>query len=104
MKTILKHIFTFIIAALFGVVLCSCGEETKNQTKFSYIEYDKIPSKTKNKDFILYGGEDYSLVVCLDKHDFEKINGLVQIGTCSIGQGVHVDNQKIEYKGYNHFD
>ena len=44
MKTIFKHIFTLVIAALFGVVLCSCGEETKNQTKFSYTEYDKIPT------------------------------------------------------------
>ena len=86
-----------------GLIDCLSQISTKSNVRID-IEYDKIPAKTKNKDFVLCGGEDYSLVVCLDKEDFEKIEGLVQIGTCSIGQGVYVDNQKIEYKGYNHFD
>lgn len=68
------------------------------------IEFNKIPAVTKNRDFILYGGEDYNLVVCLDSKDFKKIKGLTQIGTCAKGSGVYIDNCKTDYKGYVHFD
>ncbi len=85
-----------------GLIDCLAQISAKSNVRID-IEYDKIPAKTKNRDFILSGGEDYSLVLCLAKEDFEKIEGLTQIGTCSLGSGVYVDNQKIEYKGYNHF-
>ncbi len=68
------------------------------------IEYDKIPKKTKNKDFVIYGGEDYALVVAIHKDDFKKIKGLKQIGSCSSGQGVYIDEKKTEYKGFKHFE
>ena len=86
-----------------GLIDCLAQISQKSNVRID-IDYNKIPSKTKNKDFILFGGEDYSLVVCLGKKDFEKIDGLVQIGICSKGTGVYIDKQKIEYKGYNHFD
>ena len=86
-----------------GLVDCLSQIATKSNIRIN-IDYDKIPHKTINKDFILYGGEDYSLVVCLDENDFNKIDGLTKIGTCVSGRGVYVDNKKIEYKGYNHFE
>lgn len=86
-----------------GLIDCLYQISSKSNVRID-IEYEKIPKKTLNKDFVLSGGEDYSLIVCLDKEDFNKINGLTKIGTCSIGSGVYIDKQKIEYKGYNHFD
>lgn len=68
------------------------------------IEYDKIPKKTLNKDYVLYGGEDYSLVVCLSEEDFSKVKDLIEIGKCSQGKGVFVDNVEVEYKGFRHFE
>ena len=67
------------------------------------IDYSKIPHKTNNKDFVLYGGEDYSLVVALSQVDFEKIEGLTEIGSVSTGKGVYIDNCSVEYKSYKHF-
>ena len=43
------------------------------------LEYDKIPHKTINSDFVLSGGEDYALVVCLDKEDFKYSNNSFSI-------------------------
>ena len=77
---------------------------TKQTIDFSHIEYDKIPHKTKNKDFVLYGGEDYSLVICIDEDDFNNIEGLIKIGTCKKGSSVYIDNEKIEYKSFDHFE
>ncbi len=68
------------------------------------IEYDLIPKKINDKNLVLYGGEDYALVVCLDEEDFKKINGLIKIGFCTDGQGVIIDNKKMEYKGFEHFE
>ncbi len=68
------------------------------------IQYDLIPKKINDKNLVLYGGEDYSLVACLAKEDFEKIEGLIEIGYCKVGQGVIIDDEKLEYKGFKHFD
>lgn len=86
-----------------GLVDCLTQISAKSNIKIE-IDYEKIPHKTNNKDFVLFGGEDYALVVCLSKEDFNKIDGLTQIGICKKGNGVYIDNQKVEYKGYNHFD
>ena len=67
------------------------------------VDYSKIPHKTENKDFVLYGGEDYALVVALHRDDFEKIEGLTQIGTATSGSGVYIDNKLADYKSYQHF-
>ena len=65
---------------------------------------DKIPSKITDKNLILNGGEDYSLVICMDKRDFLKFPELVQIGLCSEGSGVYIDSVKTEFEGYKHFE
>ncbi len=67
------------------------------------VDYSKIPHKTNNKDFVLYGGEDYCLVIALHKKDFEKIKGLIQIGNIEEGKGVYIDNIKTKYKSFEHF-
>ena len=86
-----------------GLIDCLSQISLKSSVRVD-VEYEKIPKKTINKDFVLYGGEDYALVVCLDEQDFKNIDGLIKIGHCSIGDGVYIDNQKVEYKGFNHFD
>lgn len=86
-----------------GLIDCLFQISKKSNVRID-IEFDKIQAKTKNKDFILYGGEDYCLVVALDEKDFKKIKGLNKIGHCSKGQGVFLDNKKVEYKGFKHFE
>ena len=89
-----------------GLADCLIQISQKSNIKIE-INYNLIPTKTQNKDFVLYGGEDYSLVVALDKEDFESIkntNELIKIGHCSSGSGVFIDNKKIEYKGFKHFE
>jgi len=86
-----------------GLIDCLVQISSKSNIKIE-IDYSKIPKKIVNKDFVLFGGEDYSLVVCLDEKDFNKIDGLIKIGKCSIGAGVFVDKQKIEHKSYEHFE
>ena len=85
--------------------LCDCLIQiaSKSNVKID-ISYDLIPKKISNKDYILYGGEDYALVIALHKNDFYNIGKLTKIGTCSNGQGVFIDNKELKYKGYNHFE
>lgn len=86
-----------------GLFDCLYQISQKSGVKIN-IDYEKIPNKTKNRDFVLFGGEDYSLVAALHENDFKKIEGLTKIGQCSKGCGVFVDGAKIEYKGFNHFE
>lgn len=86
-----------------GLIDCLYQISAKSDVKIE-IDYSKIPHKTINRDFVLFGGEDYSLVVCLDEDDFNKIDGLTKIGICSVGCDVFVDKQKINYKSYEHFE
>ena len=85
-----------------GLIDCLYQISLKSNVKIN-IDYSKIPHKTANKEFVLYGGEDYSLIICLSEDDFNKINGLIKIGICSKGQGIFVDNKKINYRAYEHF-
>lgn len=83
--------------------LFDCLYQISNKSKIRInVDYSLIPKKVEDKDMVLYGGEDYSLVVCLHKDDF--VEGIKIIGSCEIGEGVYVDNKKTEYKGYKHFD
>ena len=86
-----------------GLADCLIQISQKSNVRID-IDYDLIPKKTNNRDFVLYGGEDYSLVIALDKKDFENIQGLTKIGQCSCGEGVFINNKKIEYKGFKHFE
>ena len=84
--------------------LFDCLYQISHQSKVKInIDYSKIPHKTQNRDFVLYGGEDYCLVVALHKNDFEKIDGLVEIGSVKIGKDVYIDNILTKYKSYEHF-
>ncbi len=67
------------------------------------IDYSKIPHKTANKDYVLYGGEDYSLIAALSREDYANIKGIVQIGYASKGKGVYIDNTLYNYKSWEHF-
>lgn len=86
-----------------GLIDCLIQISNKSNVRID-INYNLIPKKISNSDLVLYGGEDYSLVICIDEDDFKNINGLIKIGTCSNGEGVFVDGQKIEYKGFKHFE
>ena len=86
-----------------GLVDCIYQIADKSKVKIN-INYDLIPKKTDNRDFVLFGGEDYSLVGAFHKDDFKNIKGLIKIGTCSLGSGIFLDDKIIEYKGYNHFE
>lgn len=86
-----------------GLVDCLMQISAKSKVGID-INYSKIPHKTKNKDYVLYGGEDYSLVVCLFEQDFKKIPNLIEIGKCTNTNKVFIDNKEIKYKGYKHFE
>lgn len=86
-----------------GLIDCLCQISKKSNIRID-IDYKKIPRKTKNEDFVLHGGEDYALVICLDEKDFEKIGCLTKIGFCSKGEGVYINNKKVEYKAFEHFE
>ena len=85
-----------------GLFDCLYQISSKSKVKVN-VEYSKIPHKTDNSDYVLYGGEDYCLVVCLAKEDFKKIKGLTKIGTVTSGEGVYIDNKKLDYKSFCHF-
>ncbi len=86
-----------------GLIDCLYQISKQSNVKIN-IEYNKIPKKTTERDFVLYGGEDYCLVVALSEKDFKKIKGIKKIGYCSEGQGVFIDNKIAKYKGYEHFE
>ncbi len=71
------------------------------------IEYDKIPKRVNDKNMVLFGGEDYSLVICINEKDFNKIEGLKKIGVVIGQKGIFVDTDNYSNKvwgGYNHFE
>ena len=70
------------------------------------VYYDKIPKKTDDRDFVLYGGEDYSLVAAIHCEDFKNLKNFIEIGKCYklSNDSVKIDNKVLEYKGYNHFE
>lgn len=73
------------------------------------IEFDKILRKTNNFNDVLFGGEDYGLLICLETSDFEKVfpllNGkdIAVIGKVTNGK-ILVDGKEItEDLSYEHF-
>ncbi len=98
-----------------GLADCLIQIAQKSNVKIK-IEYDKIPHKTPDKDFVLFGGEDYSLVVCLDEKDFDEINKIIDNKLIKIGiveklntdknetPCVFLDGEKLKYKGFEHFE
>ena len=86
-----------------GLLDCLYQISTKSNVLMD-VKYNNIPKKINDKNLVLSGGEDYSLVICLSEEDFNSIKGLTKIGICKKGKGVLIDNIKQEYKGYEHFE
>ncbi len=61
------------------------------------VELKKIPTVNGNLKTTLFGAEDYCLVGCFDKEDFEKIgDNLIEIGRVFEGEGVLVDGLPVK--------
>ncbi len=86
-----------------GLFDCLYQMSNKSRVRID-VDFSKIPHKTQNKEFILYGGEDYSLVIALHEDDFKNIKGLTQIGKVKKGEGVYIDNQLYQYRSFEHFN
>ena len=87
------------------------------EISFSKIPYNKEIENCKGfKDFILWGGEDYGLVFCIDEKDYEnlskKLTEIKKIGTVTPfnkNYFVKIDDLKIDEKNfleksYKHFE
>lgn len=87
--------------------LLDCLFQIANKSKVNIkAEYNNIPKKTDNRDFVLHGGEDYSLVCAVHPDDFKNLKHFKAIGLCycSTNPKVFIDNIEAKYKGYNHFE
>jgi thiamine-monophosphate kinase len=62
-------------------------------------------SREKALRYALYGGEDYELIITFEESLLSGVEslGFTVIGEVVEGEGVFVDNKKVEKKGYNHF-
>lgn len=74
------------------------------------IEYDKILKKINDFNTVMFGGEDYGLLICLEKKDCEKIlpyladENITIIGEATEEKRILVDNKEImEDLSYDHF-
>ena len=91
-----------------GLADCLYQISKKSKVKIS-VEYDKIPRKIEEKDLVLFGGEDYNLVICARKEDILENKDIVIIGKVKKGEGVFIDDielskEEIEKKEYKHFE
>ena len=86
-----------------GLFDCLYQISSKSNVRID-VNYDLIPKKTLNKNLVLFGGEDYCPVICLSVDDFKKIKGLIKIGVVKEGKGVYIDNKKVDYRGFKHFE
>ncbi len=70
------------------------------------IYFDKIPKKTNDKTAVLFGGEDFGLLICLNpkyKTLAQKLN-LYEIGIVTDTKDINLDGVKIiQDKSFNHF-
>ena len=70
------------------------------------IEFDKIPKKTDDRNLVLFGGEDFGLLICLkpeDKKVADKLN-LNLIGKVTNTKKIIMDGVEIkEDKSFQHF-
>lgn len=71
------------------------------------IDYSKVLKKVKEPDLVLFGGEDYGLLVCVSNDDYQKIKhceNLVQIGATTNTRQIIIDGEIInEDKSFEHF-
>ncbi|MBE7705715.1 MAG: thiamine-phosphate kinase [Cyanobacteria bacterium SIG30] len=89
-----------------GLIDCLMNISKQSNIGFE-IEYNKIPKKIKNKDLVLYGGEDFCPVIVLHKNDFKKIKGLKAIGKTTKKMGIFIDGEDYsdkKWRGFEHFE
>ncbi len=92
-----------------GLFDCLYQISSKSKVKAS-IEYKKIPTDIEDKNTVLFGGEDYSLVFAMEKDDFLNLKEnfkqeVFEIGIIQEGTGVFADNIEIkENKSFRHFE
>ncbi len=70
------------------------------------IEFDKILKKVDDKNLVLFGGEDFGLLICLKKEDFWLIEELKlqKIGTVTEKKAILLDGKQIDKdKSFEHF-
>lgn len=74
------------------------------------IEFDKILKKTNDFNEVLFGGEDYGLLICLENNDYSAclplLNGenITVIGKTTNDNKILIDNKEItEDLSYDHF-
>jgi len=83
--------------------------DIKNLIQNSKIK--NICSKTKTKNLILYGGDDYELLFTLPKNKINTVREkhpeitkkIQKIGTIVNKKGVFIDGKILKIKGYQHF-
>lgn len=72
-----------------------------------HVEYNEIPREIDDKNLVLFGGEDYSLVVAADERDFKSLKSFTKIGfVCKSDDNpkIIIDGETIDGKGlYDHF-
>lgn len=104
-----------LVDALFKI---SQASNVSISVDFDKIPYDKlIEGVAQNagvnyKDWVLYGGEDYQLVACVDEENLKKLSGYIIIGKVKEKQDEHfveinfgdkIDKINDLEKTYNHF-
>ena len=71
------------------------------------INFDKIPKKTEDRNSILFGGEDFGLLICIDSNDkgiFEETSDFKLIGEVTDSNKIIIDNMEIlKDESYKHF-
>lgn len=70
------------------------------------IDFDKITKKTDDKNLVLFGGEDFGLLICVDPLDSHILDGLnvPKIGVVTDTDKIIIDGIEIkEDKSFNHF-
>lgn len=70
------------------------------------IDFQKVSKKTNDKNLVLFGGEDYGLLICThpkDSYILENLN-VPKIGTVIEEEKIFIDDiQILEDKSFNHF-
>ncbi|MCD8025318.1 MAG: thiamine-phosphate kinase [Candidatus Gastranaerophilales bacterium] len=69
------------------------------------INYDKIQRRIEDKNLILFGGEDYGLLICLNPKDAGIVSDVPCIGTVTDDRQILIDNEPVKTNlTFNHFN
>ncbi len=91
--------------------LMNCLEWFKNESNVGVeIDFNKIPTQEGTQaEHILYGGEDYSLVIALDKDDYRALceEDIIVIGKITDTKEIvvkNIDLNSLNKKEFSHFN